>query len=108
MAGLVPAIHVFVRTSFKTWMPATSAGMTLQALIPPCPKPSDACRSKRRGSVASNWDGRNSALFLHLTNLDTCPTHLDNRPKHSERAPPGSFMSDQRTRDQILEAADEL
>ena len=27
MAGLVPAIHVFVSAS-KTWMPATSAGMT--------------------------------------------------------------------------------
>jgi len=29
MAGLVPAIHVFVRSKdVKTWMPATSAGMT--------------------------------------------------------------------------------
>jgi hypothetical protein len=28
MAGLVPAIHVFDRKAFKTWMPATSAGMT--------------------------------------------------------------------------------
>jgi len=29
MAGLVPAIHVvFQGTLFKTWMPATSAGMT--------------------------------------------------------------------------------
>jgi hypothetical protein len=27
MAGLVPAIHVFVEAQ-KTWMPATSAGMT--------------------------------------------------------------------------------
>jgi hypothetical protein len=27
MAGLVPAIHVF-RFAAKTWMPATSAGMT--------------------------------------------------------------------------------
>jgi hypothetical protein len=29
MAGLDPAIHVFRAVSFKTWMPATSAGMTL-------------------------------------------------------------------------------
>jgi hypothetical protein len=29
MAGLDPAIHVFLAVSFKTWMPATSAGMTL-------------------------------------------------------------------------------
>jgi hypothetical protein len=30
MAGLVPAIHVFVsKPLFKTWMPATSAGMTI-------------------------------------------------------------------------------
>jgi hypothetical protein len=29
MAGLVPAIHVFACREFaKTWMPATSAGMT--------------------------------------------------------------------------------
>jgi ABC-type uncharacterized transport system substrate-binding protein len=28
MAGLVPAIHAFVRRPNKTWMPATSAGMT--------------------------------------------------------------------------------
>jgi hypothetical protein len=28
MAGLVPAIHVFASTERKTWMPATSAGMT--------------------------------------------------------------------------------
>jgi hypothetical protein len=30
MAGLVPAIYAFARgTAIKTWMPATSAGMTL-------------------------------------------------------------------------------
>jgi hypothetical protein len=30
MAGLVPAIHVFrVPPQGKTWMPATSAGMTV-------------------------------------------------------------------------------
>src|SRR5579862_2021395 len=28
MAGLVPAIHVFVGSSLKTWMPGTSPGMT--------------------------------------------------------------------------------
>jgi hypothetical protein len=28
MAGLVPAIHVFGYSILKTWMPATSAGMT--------------------------------------------------------------------------------
>jgi hypothetical protein len=30
MAGLVPAIHVF--RAAKTWMPATSAGMTAERL----------------------------------------------------------------------------
>jgi hypothetical protein len=31
MAGLVPAIHVFlVNRRKKAWMPATSAGMTLE------------------------------------------------------------------------------
>jgi hypothetical protein len=29
MAGLVPAIHVWLAAS-KTWMPATSAGMTME------------------------------------------------------------------------------
>jgi len=28
MAGLVPAIHVLITAARKTWMPATSAGMT--------------------------------------------------------------------------------
>jgi uncharacterized protein (UPF0262 family) len=30
MAGLVPAIHVFDLITKKTWMPAPSAGMTIQ------------------------------------------------------------------------------
>src|SRR5262245_54750559 len=30
MAGLVPAIHVLFDASPKTWMPATSAGMTVR------------------------------------------------------------------------------
>jgi hypothetical protein len=30
MAGLVPAIYVFALAS-KTWMPATSAGMTIHS-----------------------------------------------------------------------------
>jgi hypothetical protein len=29
MAGLVPAIHVFVCSSIKTWMPGTRPGMTM-------------------------------------------------------------------------------
>jgi len=28
MAGLVPAIHVFLDAAAKTWMPGTSPGMT--------------------------------------------------------------------------------
>jgi hypothetical protein len=33
MAGLVPAIHVFLGCKFvKTWMPATSAGMTAERM----------------------------------------------------------------------------
>jgi hypothetical protein len=28
MAGLVPAIHVFIAEPIKTWMPARGAGMT--------------------------------------------------------------------------------
>jgi hypothetical protein len=33
MAGLVPAIHVFADHGRKTWMPATSAGMTMERFI---------------------------------------------------------------------------
>src|SRR6266487_1192761 len=36
MAGLVPAIHVFFRRRFKTWMPGTSPGMT--AILTPVPE----------------------------------------------------------------------
>jgi hypothetical protein len=32
MAGLVPAIHAFLLAFVKTWMPATSAGMTTLAI----------------------------------------------------------------------------
>jgi hypothetical protein len=32
MAGLVPAIHVFAASTFKTWMPGSSPGMTNQQL----------------------------------------------------------------------------
>src|SRR3954447_7732615 len=32
MAGLVPPIHVFLLTS-KSWIPATSAGMTVERLV---------------------------------------------------------------------------
>jgi len=36
LAGLVSAIHVWLRPgeARKTWMPATSAGMTSQHLMP--------------------------------------------------------------------------
>ena len=37
MAGLVPAIHVLLAEKGKTWMPATSAGMTLRAGRAPKP-----------------------------------------------------------------------
>jgi hypothetical protein len=30
VAGLVPAIHVFVAAQSKTWMPGTRPGMTVQ------------------------------------------------------------------------------
>ena len=35
MAGLVPAIHVFVALYRKTWMPGTSPGMTSEIEVPP-------------------------------------------------------------------------
>jgi len=35
MAGLVPAIHAFTNDKRKTWMPATSAGMTKKGKLQP-------------------------------------------------------------------------
>jgi hypothetical protein len=32
MAGLVPAIYVFTLLGIETWMPATSAGMTVPSI----------------------------------------------------------------------------
>jgi hypothetical protein len=34
MAGLVPAIHVFVLALIKAWMPGTSSAKTRFALLP--------------------------------------------------------------------------
>ena len=34
MAGLVPAIHVFLLVTAKTWMPGTSPGTTVFATSP--------------------------------------------------------------------------
>jgi hypothetical protein len=31
MAGLDPAIHVLILLGFKTWMPGTRPGMTIQS-----------------------------------------------------------------------------
>jgi len=33
MAGLVPAIYVFVTQEGKTWMPGTRPGMTMERLV---------------------------------------------------------------------------
>jgi hypothetical protein len=48
MAGLDPAIHVFSEDGPKTWMPATSAGMTVddcdRVTMHPSPPPTQAYR----------------------------------------------------------------
>ena len=33
MAGLVPAIHVLLRSEEKTWMPGTKPGMTMRERV---------------------------------------------------------------------------
>jgi hypothetical protein len=46
MAGLVPAIHVFVvRKATKAWMPATSAGMTAE-IVAQYDQPDSSWRSQ--------------------------------------------------------------
>ncbi len=54
MAGLVPAIHVFLRgLATKTWMPATSAGMTMttsresRLIVSPLPQWGEGARGIR-------------------------------------------------------------
>jgi hypothetical protein len=59
MAGLVPAIHIFLGLSSKTWMPGTRPGMTTKlrlcsqpysealALAPPLETATSAGRSTR-------------------------------------------------------------
>jgi ribosome-binding factor A len=42
MAGLVPAIHVLANSTRKTWMPATSAGMTILRDAMPRPHKKDS------------------------------------------------------------------
>ena len=58
MAGLGPAIHVFFATgAVKTWMPATSAGMTAIGVASgcvdaiPCPGRAAACNTRRRSGA---------------------------------------------------------
>jgi hypothetical protein len=59
MAGLVPAIHVFGLVTKKTWMPAPSAGMTIQ-LISFRSKAALNCRKV----IFPSWPGRHTADLI--------------------------------------------
>src|SRR5581483_6368316 len=56
MAGLVSAIHVFVSSGFKTWMPATSAGMTHHALESDNVEAAGEALAERVGKLALRGD----------------------------------------------------
>jgi hypothetical protein len=64
MAGLVPAIHVFVGAVFKTWMPATSAGMTIRSNF----VPQQQLKSLR--SVARDGTNQSDDMPFHFGILD--------------------------------------
>jgi len=55
MAGLVPAIHAFLNAAKKTWMPATSAGMTKHSLV--------AAGAGRRSNLGTNGLSRRYLWF---------------------------------------------
>src|SRR5262247_3990534 len=61
--GLVPAIHVLLRAAGKTWMPATSAGMTLV-------KVATACRGHQLNSETQHRLGDDVFLDLVRTAVD--------------------------------------
>src|SRR6266545_3745927 len=56
MAGLVPAIHVFFRRRFKTWMPGTSPGMT--AILTPVPE------NEMKVIGLAGWSGAGKTTLL--------------------------------------------
>ena len=76
MAGLVPAIHVFGRVN-KTWMPATSAGMTLQL-----ERSKDFIRhlENRARRRAANAPARVRLRRVSLVISDTFAQTLDRKP----------------------------
>jgi hypothetical protein len=58
MAGLVPAIHVFLGDcTTKTWMPATSAGMTMERA------------RQHKSTVAKRIPGKNQGADLTAPHL---------------------------------------
>ena len=60
MASLVPAIHVFADAERKTWMPATSAGMTTG-----------------NSGAYRPFSGPNSGCIANMPNWATqCPTAM--------------------------------
>jgi hypothetical protein len=85
MAGLVPAIHVFVAiVSNKAWMPATSAGMTRGHL-----------GWVERSETHHNERGR-TVGFAMLNPPCTHPLHLPHsRPSAPalDQSPAGSYLS---------------
>src|SRR5436190_3124540 len=98
MAGLVPAIHVLL-TAPKTWMPATSAGMTEERLAPITPvsgaardRPAEARRldpGRRVGRIHPLvHQGANSGYRAHDREEGMGAVHrLDRDPdaRHHER-----------------------
>jgi hypothetical protein len=55
MAGLVPAIHVFLEAGPKTWMPGTSPGMTV------C-EPTSCSNQQHDANAISPSEGKDTRL----------------------------------------------
>ena len=84
MAGLVPAIHVLGSTPTKTWMPATSAGMTTQQkFIPLWPR---VMRLQRVGWERARHPTSSRSQVLLPRNRVATPSCATKTTKESRRA----------------------
>jgi hypothetical protein len=80
MAGLVPAIHAFLpmqtKAASKAWMPATSAGMTLEKLVPLAQR--SEAMSNRTVKYIAGEIGRVKVIGDFLPSPDTLVAREDN------------------------------
>src|SRR4051794_19084351 len=67
MAGLVPAIHVFLSVASKSWMPGTSPGMTRKRYMARAFESFDAMESLNRTAVGQARASRKTTWRVRST-----------------------------------------